>query len=263
MELVNSIFQILLTSVIQLFSLIGVIIVIGFLLGYLESLTRMYWSRAFGRKGFLLTAWIGVPIHELGHAIMCVLFRHKIVATQFFPTDTSQGALGYVQHQYNHKSVYQRIETSLSASVYYFWYYRTNPFNALFRTKFIFFISYNSRKTITSTSINVEMVQNMLLSTFVLLKSLFTINNVLNPSFWLFLFIAICISAHIALSKPDIQGSIDGVIVMFIVLFLFNIIAGLFQYDSNQLIGKVMKYNMYLIAFSSVALLFSLYFYTC
>lgn len=101
------------------------------------------------------------------------------------------------------------------------------------------------------------MVQNMLLSTFVLLKSLFTISNVLNPSFWLFLFIAICISAHIALSKPDIKGSIDGVIVMFIVLFLFNIIAGLFQYDSNQLIGKVMKYNMYLIAFSSVALLFS------
>ena len=111
--------------------------------------------------------------------------------------------------------------------------------------------------TIASTSINLEMVQNMLLSTFVLLKSLFTISNLLNPSFWLFLFIAICISAHIALSKPDIKGSIDGVIVMFIVLFLFNIIAGLFQYDSNQLIGKVMKYNMYLIAFSSVALLFS------
>ena len=112
-------------------------------------------------------------------------------------------------------------------------------------------------KTITSTSINVEMVQNMLLSTFVLLKSLFTISNVLNPSFWLFLLSPFVFLAHIALSKPDIKGSIDGVIVMFIVLFLFNIIAGLFQYDSNQLIGKVMKYNMYLIAFSSVALLFS------
>ena len=115
MELVNSIFQILLTSVIQLFSLIGVIIVIGFLLGYLESLTRMYWSRAFGRKGFLLTAWIGVPIHELGHAIMCVLFRHKIVATQFFPTDTSQGALGYIQHQYNQKVCINELGISLSA----------------------------------------------------------------------------------------------------------------------------------------------------
>lgn len=95
--------------------LIGVIIVIGFLLGYLESLTRMYWSRAFGRKGFLLTAWIGVPIHELGHAIMCVLFRHKIVATQFFPTDTSQGALGYVQHQYNQKVCINGLGISSSA----------------------------------------------------------------------------------------------------------------------------------------------------
>ena len=75
----------------------------------------MYWSRAFGRKGFLLTAWIGVPIHELGHAIMCVLFRHKIVATQFFPTDTSQGALGYVQHQYNQKVCINGLGISSSA----------------------------------------------------------------------------------------------------------------------------------------------------
>ncbi|MGY3414359.1 tryptophan-rich sensory protein [Bacillus mycoides] len=258
MEFVNSIFQTLLTSVIQLFSLIGVIIVIGFILGYLESLTRTYWSRAFGRKGFLLTAWIGVPVHELGHAIMCLVFRHKIIATQFFPTDISQGALGYVQHQYNQKSIYQRIGnffigigpiisgiTALILLMRYFVPESYSLFNTTLET------------TIASTSINLDMIQNMFLSTFFLLKSLFTMSNLLTPSFWLFLFIAICISAHIALSKPDIKGSIDGVIVMFIILFLFNIIAGLFQYDSNQLIGKVMKYNMYLIAFSSVALLFS------
>jgi len=257
-DFVNSIFQTLLTSVIQLFSLIGVIIVIGFILGYLESLTRMYWSRAFGRKGFLLTAWIGVPIHEIGHALMCILFRHKIVATQFFPTDTSQGALGYVQHQYNQKSIYQRIGnffigigpiisgiTALILLMRYFVPESYSLFNTTLET------------TVASTSINLDMIQNMFLSTFFLLKSLFTMSNLLTPSFWLFLFIAICISAHIALSKPDIKGSIDGVIVMFIILFLFNIIAGLFQYDSNQLIGKMMKYNMYLIAFSSVALLFS------
>lgn len=257
-EFVNSIFQTLLTSVIQLFSLIGVIIVIGFILGYLESLTRTYWSRAFGRKGFLLTAWIGVPVHELGHAIMCLVFRHKIVATQFFPTDTSQGALGYVQHQYNQKSIYQRIGnffigigpiiSGITALILLMRYFVPESYY-LFNT--------NLEKTVTSTSINLDMIQNMFLSTFFLLKSLFTMNNLLTPSFWLFLFIAICISAHIALSKPDIKGSIDGVIVMFILLFLFNIIAGLFQYDSNQLIGKMMKYNMYLIAFSSVALLFS------
>ncbi|PEB51090.1 hypothetical protein CON65_01000 [Bacillus pseudomycoides] len=258
MEFANSLFQIFLTSVIQLFSLIGIIIVIGFILGYLESLTRTYWSRAFGRKGFLLTAWIGVPIHELGHAIMCVLFGHKIVATQFFPTNTSGGALGYVQHQYNRGNIYQRIGnffigigpifsgiTALILLMYYFVPESYSVFNHTLET------------TTQSTSINIEMIQNMFLSAFFLLKSLFTMNNLFNPSFWLFLFIAICISAHIALSKPDIEGSVDGVIAMFIVLFLFNVVAGLFQYDSNQLIGKVMKYNMYIIAFSSVALLFS------
>ena len=76
----------------------------------------MYWSRAFGRKGFLLTAWIGVPIHELGHAIMCVLFRHKIVATQFFPTDTSQGALATYNINTIIKVYINELGTSLSAS---------------------------------------------------------------------------------------------------------------------------------------------------
>lgn len=68
----------------------------------------------------------------------------------------------------------------------------------------------------------------MFLLTFVLLKSLFIIGNLLNFFFWLFLFIVICIFVYIVLSKLDIKGLIDGVIVMFIVLFLFNIIMGLF-----------------------------------
>ncbi|KFN02122.1 hypothetical protein D0U04_15865 [Bacillus clarus] len=258
MEFANSLFHIFLTSVIQLFSLIGSIIVIGFILGYLESLTRTYWSRAFGRKGFLLTAWIGVPIHELGHAIMCILFGHKIVAAQFFPTNTNDGALGYVQHQYNRRNIYQRIGnffigigpifSGITALILFMYYFVPESY-ALFNSTL--------ETTTQSTSINIEMIQNMFLSTFFLLKSLFTLNNLFNLSFWLFLFIAICISAHIALSRPDIEGSVDGVIAIFIVLLLFNVIASLFQYDSNQLIGKVMKYNMYIIAFSSVALLFS------
>lgn len=75
---------------------------------------------SFRKERLSLTAWIGVPIHELGHAIMCLLFRHKIVATQFFPTDTSQGALGYIQHQYNQKVYTNESGISLSASALLF-----------------------------------------------------------------------------------------------------------------------------------------------
>ena len=108
MELVNSIFQILLTSVIQLFSLIGVIIVIGFLLGYLESLTRMYWSRAFGRKGFLLTAWIGVPIHELDMPLCAYCSVIKLWRLSSSQQIQVKGLRLYTT-SIQSKSVYQRI----------------------------------------------------------------------------------------------------------------------------------------------------------
>ncbi|PGS03237.1 hypothetical protein [Bacillus pseudomycoides] len=258
MELAYSIFHIFLTSLIQLFSLLGVIILVGFLLGYLESLTRTYWTRAFGRKGFLLSAWIGVPIHELGHAIMCVVFRHQIVAMQLFPTNTNNGYLGYVRHQYNQRSIYQRIGnffigiapifSGMAALILLMYYFVPQSYSV-----FIHALETNTQ----TASINIDMLQNILLLAILLLKSLFTVSNLFNPLFWLFLFIAICISAHIALSKPDIEGSLDGIITMFILLFLFNSIARLFHYDSNQLIGNVVKYNTYLLAFSSIAILFS------
>ncbi|HEK9103284.1 hypothetical protein [Bacillus cereus] len=258
MELAYSIFHIFLTSLIQLFSLLGVIILVGFLLGYLESLTRAYWTRAFGKKGFLLSAWIGVPIHELGHAVMCVVFRHQIVAMQLFPTDTSNGYLGYVRHQYNQRSIYQRIGnffigiapifSGMTVLILLMYYFVPQSYSVFMRA-----LETNTQVT----SINIDMLQNIFVSSILLLKSLFTISNLSTPSFWIFLFIAICISAHIALSKPDIEGSLDGVITIFIVLFLFNTVAALFHYDSNQLIGSVVKYNMYVLAFSSIAILFS------
>ncbi|MDZ5606237.1 hypothetical protein U2I54_03725 [Bacillus pseudomycoides] len=258
MEFAYSIFHIFLTSLIQLFSLLGVIILVGFLLGYLESLTRTYWTRALGRKGFLLSAWIGVPIHELGHAVMCIVFRHQIVAMQLFPTDTSNGYLGYVRHQYNQRSIYQRIGNFFVGIAPIFSGMATLIFLMYYFVPQSYLVFIHALETNTQTaSINIDMLQNIFVSSFLLLKSLFTISNLSTPSFWLFLFIAICISAHIALSKPDIEGSLDGVITIFIVLFLFNTIAGLFHYDSNQLIGNVVKYNTYLLAFSSIAILFS------
>ncbi|MDM5187539.1 hypothetical protein QUF99_09450 [Bacillus sp. DX4.1] len=258
MEFANSLFNIFITSFIQLFSLIGSIILVGFLLGYLESLTRMYWIRAFGRKGFLLTAWIGVPIHEFGHAFMCVLFKHQIIGIQWFPTNTSNGYLGYVKHQYNSRSMYQKIGnffigiapifsgiTALILSMYY-----------LAPQSYSLFMSY-LETNIQASNINGEMIQNIFFSSFILLKSLLTTSNLFNPSFWFFLFIAICISTHISLSKPDIEGALNGLITIFVFLLLFNVVAGIFHYNSDKLIGNIVKYNTYLLAFSSVAILFS------
>ncbi|MGI2115636.1 hypothetical protein ACRN9G_18815 [Shewanella frigidimarina] len=52
---------------------------------------------------------IAVPVHELSHAVMCILFRHKIDKVVLFDITISNKALGYVEHSYNPASPFQVI----------------------------------------------------------------------------------------------------------------------------------------------------------
>ncbi|WKB36195.1 hypothetical protein QS257_02860 [Terrilactibacillus sp. S3-3] len=90
-------------------ALIGLLVVFGFVLGMLEKRSNAYMMSAFGMKGVLATAWIGTPVHELGHAVMCLLFGHKIVEIKFLQIQSTDGTLGYVAHRYDPRSLYQRI----------------------------------------------------------------------------------------------------------------------------------------------------------
>ena len=54
-----------------------------------------------------LTAFIGTPVHELSHALLCVLARHKIHEIKLLQLNGSS-QLGYVYHSFNPKSLYQQ-----------------------------------------------------------------------------------------------------------------------------------------------------------
>ena len=56
----------------------GMIILVGFILGFLREHSMANFQRSFGWKAVAITAVIGVPIHEMSHAIFCFIFRHKI-----------------------------------------------------------------------------------------------------------------------------------------------------------------------------------------
>ncbi|WP_269850382.1 hypothetical protein [Methanosarcina horonobensis] len=62
----------------------GSLILIGMILGIIENRANYYVQSVFGMKGIIATAWIGTPIHESGHLLMCYLFKHKVSEFKLF-----------------------------------------------------------------------------------------------------------------------------------------------------------------------------------
>lgn len=84
------------------------IIVCGFVAGLSEMLF-MKMTRKCGRGLVVVTSIIGTPVHELGHAIMCFPFGHKIKKICLWNPKAKNGVLGYVNHKYNKKNIWHRL----------------------------------------------------------------------------------------------------------------------------------------------------------
>jgi hypothetical protein len=252
-----SFLNLILTSFFQLLSIVGVVIVVGFILGILESYANTFQTRAFGQKGVLLTAWIGTPIHELGHLLMCFIWGHKVTSVKLLRLNPTNGVLGYVEHQYNQGSMYQQIGlffigigpifSGIGSLIVAMYFMVPEMYQAL--TDYIFYELNFGETTVVGV-----VIETLSFTA----QSFFTIENFINPLFWLYILLAICISSHIALSRADVEGASRGLVALFIALILYNFVASFLGIESQHMIGKIAQYNMYVLAFSSIALLFSL-----
>lgn len=229
---------------------------IGFILGILETYANTFLSKAFGRKGVLVTAWIGTPIHEIGHLLMCFFWGHRVTKVKLLQLNQTNGVLGYVEHQYNQSSMYQQIGlffiglgpifSGMGSLILGMYFMLPDTYVAL--TEYIFHeLTFDGT---TSVGVVAE-------SLFIMVESFFTVENLINPLFWLYIVVAICISSHIALSRADIEGASRGLIALFITLIMFNVVASFLGIDAQQTVAKIAQYNLYVLAFSSIALLFS------
>jgi hypothetical protein len=258
MNFLESLLNILMLSLVQLFFLLGFLIGVGFLLGVLEKYSNKFLYKALGRRGVLATAWIGTPIHELGHLLQCFIWGHRVTRVKFLQLNNPNGVLGYVEHQYNPGSVYQQIGnffigmgpifSGIGALMLGMYLLVPESYHA-----FSMYID-NHLSPDIHTSNNLMVIGG---ATLAITKSLFTFDNLFNPLFWFFLLFAVSISSHIALSKADINGSAKGLLMIFFVLFITNLVAGFFDINTNRFIDRLTEFNVYVLAFSTIALLFS------
>ncbi|SUW07764.1 hypothetical protein NEI00_02640 [Brachyspira pilosicoli] len=217
-------------TVIDLIRLFGNVIIFGFLLYFISYTTRRLFAKTLGSKAELyITGWIGTPIHEISHALFCIIFRHRIDDIKLF--NTQSDTIGYVLHSYDSRSWYQQLGNFFigiapiivgSFIVYILFIVlqpelKENIFN-------IPKINYSSKYGIFSFIYNEFF--NIFNSIYYISKNI--INNILlnsslkQLSFWIFLYLSISIASHMELSPADISHAWKGVIVLFACILIIN-----------------------------------------
>ena len=82
------------------------------LCGLLVHLIFRLFSRLIGsgsRGWFYVTSIIGTPVHEMGHAVMCKLFFHRITAMRLWNPKPTNGVYGYVEHSYSRRNLWAKL----------------------------------------------------------------------------------------------------------------------------------------------------------
>ncbi|MCH4172096.1 MAG: hypothetical protein LKF36_12805 [Lactobacillus sp.] len=97
-----------------LFAIIGLFgLTYGFalILQWLLDRAKIRLGAAFGIRGALVFGFLGLWIHELSHAGLALLFRHKITDMKLMELHPSgqEITLGHVTHTYNKRSPYQAM----------------------------------------------------------------------------------------------------------------------------------------------------------
>jgi hypothetical protein len=80
----------------------------------LASVTSSFAERRLvsllGPRAYLATlGWLGTAVHELAHAAMCLVFRHRITDLRLFDPSSKTGAVGWVEHEWDRRSLYQKV----------------------------------------------------------------------------------------------------------------------------------------------------------
>ena len=170
-------------------------LIAALILQVISNSVRTSLARMCGIKTYIYATFPGVMLHELSHAFFCIVFRHKIVEMKLFSPE-EDGTLGYVNHQYNPKSVYQRAGN---------FFIGTGPIWG--GVAAILFLTHLLLPQLTGN--REEIIQ--MISTFDFWKSY-------KP--WLWLYCTFTAFSHMTLSPPDLRGAADGLVMLITVTAL-------------------------------------------
>lgn len=257
-------------TLIDLFRLFGNIIIFGFILYVLSSMTRRIFAKTLSPKAELyITGWIGTPIHELSHALFCIIFNHQINDIKLFTAKSD--TIGYVLHSYDSRSWYQQIGNFfigvgpiiIGTIIVYILFLILAP-----ELKYdIFYIKIDKSSDILNMALSgISNIFISILNIFAnIVKSVIDNRSFKNIGFWIFVYLSIAVASHMELSPADISHAWKGMLFIFACSLILNTflltIKILFNIEIPQyiisLIDKTLNTYSALLIFSCIISLFN------
>lgn len=201
---------------------IGAVYLVGFLISLLN---RLFYGLVDHSQGVCYaTGFIGTPIHELSHALMCVVFRHKIDEIKLFQIDDENGVLGYVRHSYNPKNIYQRIGNYFisvapivcGTAVLFLLIKLLLPQTFDLMSAYVSAYAGYAKYGLTMQNVN------YLIGAFQGMATALLYSYTLGWQFWVFVALALCIALHQNMSGADIKNSLSALPILIILLAIVN-----------------------------------------
>lgn len=242
----------------QILSTAGVIVIFGWLIALLR---RAFCSVAGkgGPKILLATGIIGTPIHELSHALMCVLFGHTITEIKLFRPNADDGMLGYVSHSYNKKNIYHQIGN-------FFIGVAPVVVGGAFILLLLLILLPDSFDTVMlelsymqGTSLTQLPVGEFFTFLWASICAIFAPENFEGWQGWVFIVLALMIASHTEMSGADIKSGARGfafiaILLLPVDLFLYFLLPDAF-FALNE---AVLSFALIFSAFLSISLIFLL-----
>lgn len=243
---------------------IGFSVGIVVLFGLLMALSRRLFCRIAGNAGvkiLLATGIVGTPVHELSHALFCLLFGHKIMAIKLYDPSCNDGTLGYVSHSYNPKNIYQQIGNFFigiapiigGSGVIILLMYLCTPqlFADVFeRMAVVFQLKIND--------FNFETYKTLFSELWGMIVCVFHYSNFKNALWWLFIVLSIMIAGHMELSGADMLSGLKGFAFIAVILLLADVIMYFVSVSALESVTAAMvSFAAMISGFLAVSLIFA------
>ena len=229
------------------------LLILALAMNFISLVTQRWAVGLLGIKAWLiLFKAVGTPIHELGHAIFCIIFGHRIDKISWF-NPAPDGTLGYVEHRYNPRNIYHQVGNFfIGMGPVIFGCVIISLAALLLVGNQVFAPIQSFTKGLSLISFNLGQFLNSLgIALVAIFKEIFQPVHFQQWQFYIFLYLVFAIGNSITLSPSDLYSAGLGFLFFVLFLLVLNAVTG---WMGDFLMRGILGLNPVLIQFEILML---------